>query len=276
MGNGYQRKEERRKDPRTNEALFAEALHTVFVRHSDDDGGSDWYWDAVMVLHARGDGETVSRAREWLTCDEPAKRIVAADVLAQVAYGDELQAEPAALLLGRALETETDDEVIDSLIYALGHTPHLPSCERLLQFQNHPSEDLRRALVYALPQYWENGAAIAALIHLSSDADDEVRDWATFGLGSQIDVNSVKIRQALIARLNDPDGETRYEAIVGLARRGDPAVIPAFLQEIELVPDGTWQTRYLLKDAAEEIVRVAGETSAPVWNEVVARIARHA
>ncbi|MBA4150883.1 MAG: HEAT repeat domain-containing protein [Verrucomicrobia bacterium] len=273
MGGGDNYKEERRKDPRRNGELFATALHTVTVRHSDDDESAERYWDAVRVLRCRADQEVMNTAEEWLTGDEPAKRIVAADVLSQVSYGDEGQGEAAAHLLGKALETETDVEVIASLIYALGHTPHPPSCECLLQFQNHPSEDLRHALAYALPQYEENSAAIAALILLSGDADDEVRDWATFGLGSQIELDTVEIRDALGARLKDIDKETRYEAMVGLARRGDPAVIPAFLQAIESMAEGTWQDCYLLKEAAEEIVRVAGETNSPLWNEVAAKIA---
>ncbi len=54
---------------------------------------------------------------------------------------------------------------------------------------------------------------------LTSDEDADVRDWATFGLGTQINVDGTEVRQCLLARLDDPDEDTRSEAIAGLARR---------------------------------------------------------
>ena len=65
-------------------------------------------------------------------------------------------------------------------------------------------------------------AAIEALIALSADPDEHVRDWATFGLGTQVDVDDGDVRAALVDRLSDPFLDAREEAAVGLARRGDP------------------------------------------------------
>lgn len=56
-------------------------------------------------------------------------------------------------------------------------------------------------------------------MELTSDEDAEVRDWATFGLGRQVKVDGAEVRQCLSGRLDDPDEETRAEAIAGLARR---------------------------------------------------------
>jgi HEAT repeat protein len=51
-------------------------------------------------------------------------------------------------------------------------------------------------------------------------------------LGTIIEVDTPEIRAALVARLDDPDDESRSEALVGLARRGDRRVVPALLKEL--------------------------------------------
>ena len=57
-----------------------------------------------------------------------------------------------------------------------------------------------------------------------------MRDRAVFGLGSQLDRDSPELRDALFARLADPD--PRGEALVGLARRGDPRGVEALRRAI--------------------------------------------
>ena len=53
------------------------------------------------------------------------------------------------------------------------------------------------------------------------DDDPDVRDWATFGLGTQVATDSAEVRDALADRLADADEDVRREALVGLARRRD-------------------------------------------------------
>ena len=53
------------------------------------------------------------------------------------------------------------------------------------------------------------------------DKSSYIRDWATFGIGSQIKKDTIEIRNALWERINDKHQDTKLEAIVGLAKRKD-------------------------------------------------------
>jgi HEAT repeat protein len=63
------------------------------------------------------------------------------------------------------------------------------------------------------------------LIRLSSDDADEVREWATFGLGTILSLDTPEVRSALFARLDDTSAIVRDEALVGLARRRHHGVV---------------------------------------------------
>jgi HEAT repeat protein len=70
-------------------------------------------------------------------------------------------------------------------------------------------------------------------MQLMRDSDSDVRDWATFGLGTQSEADSEAIRGALFERLPDTDQDTRAEAAVGLAKRKDLRVLPVVLEELD-------------------------------------------
>ncbi|MEU6285486.1 HEAT repeat domain-containing protein [Streptomyces sp. NPDC047028] len=71
-----------------------------------------------------------------------------------------------------------------------------------------------------------DGPAVGALIELTRDAETDVRDRAVFALGALAAVDGPGVRQALWARVDDPDEETREEAVRGLAVRRDPRSVP--------------------------------------------------
>ena len=64
---------------------------------------------------------------------------------------------------------------------------------------------------------------------LTTDTDDDVRDWALFGLGNLGDADSTEIRDAICDRLNDSNSNVREETMVGLAKRKDKRVLPALI-----------------------------------------------
>jgi HEAT repeat protein len=65
------------------------------------------------------------------------------------------------------------------------------------------------------------------------DVDDEVREWATFELGTQCDVDTPEIRAALRKRLSDGYEEARNEAIWGVARRNDEQGLGLLLARLD-------------------------------------------
>jgi hypothetical protein len=77
---------------------------------------------------------------------------------------------------------------------------------------------------------WEN------LLLLMDDADEDVRDWATFGLGTLGESDSPDIREALFHRLSDEDDNVRQEATAGLGTRRDQRVLPYLIQTLERPP----------------------------------------
>jgi hypothetical protein len=98
----------------------------------------------------------------------------------------------------------------------------------------------------------EDDPAVSALIRLTGDAEPDVRDQATFALGTLAPVDGPDVRDALWARLDDTDPDTREEAVRGLALRRDPRAVPLLG---ELLAAGsahphTLQAAAVLADAA--------------------------
>jgi len=71
------------------------------------------------------------------------------------------------------------------------------------------------------------------LLALTQDADEDVRDWATFGFGVLGNSDSPEVRDALVKRLSDSDEDVREEAMVGLGKRKDQRVLAALLSTLE-------------------------------------------
>ena len=111
-------------------------------------------------------------------------------------------------------------EVVAAALLALGEFDVDDDLSRLAPFAKDQRAAIRRALAKALAGS-EDDLGIDLLIGLSEDTDAEVRDWATFGLGSLCERDDAALRAALRARLDDAEPSVRGEALLGLARRGD-------------------------------------------------------
>lgn len=127
--------------------------------------------------------------------------------------------------------SEVEPSVLSSIGTALGHLHDARAVKAMEPFATHASEDVRLGVVLALSVH---EAGVDTLIQLSADPDQDVRNWATFALGSQLEeVDTPPLRDALVARLEEANAEVRGEARLGLALRKDPRVIEPLRRELE-------------------------------------------
>ena len=195
------------------------------IRERDDESR----WAAVAVLQRRPGRAVFEQAIAWCASVEPRLRALGANILAQLGAPDcPFAAESTPTL--SALLSDHDEDVVVEALHALGHL-RTGSTSVLTVFARHPSARLRRAVTHALGWRAEP-EAIDALQRLTTDDDAEIRDWATFGLGTLSEQDSTEIRDTLVARLTDEDTDVRCEALVGLARRHDLRAINAIAAEL--------------------------------------------
>ena len=234
--------EEARRDPRTTAELIQEAMKYEAEEPHEDEYSVNM---ARLVLHYRATREVFDEAARLCRTDSSEEKIIGADILGQLGIPERAFPKESLGVLLPMLEQEIDVDVLQAVAIALGHLRDPEAIPHLIKLKNHPDDRVRYGVVQGVLTY-EDGSAIEALIELSQDVDDEVRNWATFGLGSQIEVDTPAIREALYARIGDSHDETRGEALVGLAERRDERVLQPLIAELE--GEMTW---LLALDAAK-------------------------
>ena len=209
---------------------------------------TDECWAVVSELHRRGGSIVYAAATEWCAAEQPWLRCLGADVLGQLGFSEGRPfAEPSTQTLTHLL-SDPEPTVVDSALVALGHleTGDLPA---ICALAAHASPMVRHGVAFCLGGR-NHDAAFDTLVRLTADEDADVRNWATFGLGTLSDADTAAIRSALMERLSDEDTDVRGEAMRGLARRGDVRAADAILAELQR-PGGS----ELAIEAASEMPR---------------------
>ncbi|WP_222106042.1 HEAT repeat domain-containing protein [Catellatospora sichuanensis] len=192
------------------------------------DGGAV---DALLVAIVRPDpASAVDQARAHLAAADDAVRGVAWQLLANAAQLGEkdVQHDVAGLAIAAYAGEECAD-VLDGIAWALGCAREARGLPALIVLAGCADAGVRTRVSVSLPSVMDDPpeeAGVAALIRLTTDPDQEVRNWATFALGRLTAADSAAVRAALWARIDDPYGEARDEAVAGLAHRGDRGVLP--------------------------------------------------
>ncbi|MEO6588277.1 MAG: HEAT repeat domain-containing protein [Pyrinomonadaceae bacterium] len=218
-----------------NENLSTDQLIKFALNEKDE----DLSWDYIRILHKKGNQEVFEAAKDLCESNESEKVTLGADILGQLGFDFESNnfpfREQSLPILLKISETEKDIGALQSIVFALGRMNDEKATQRIFELKDHKHEDIRFAVVHGLLTIDEIDA-IKAMIKLSADSDEAVRNWAAFGLGSQIEIDTEEIRNALFARVgekgNEVCDEIRGEALVGLAVRKDERVIEPLLKEL--------------------------------------------
>ncbi len=222
-------------------------IDTLFAQTLRGDYDDEEPWEAVCQLRSHGCREIFDRAASWCSSDSPLKRARAAAILCQLRReqapgepwkpGEFLYRDESYLLVSEMLAHESEPQVIDSAVHALGHIDNVAAVQQIVRFQDHPDENVRFAVACALGCFPNEAQSIQGLLALTRDQDSDVRDWAVFGLGVMGDADSPAIREALLGCLDDSNPDVREEAACGLGKRRDLRVLPKLL-EMLLDDDG--------------------------------------
>jgi HEAT repeats len=221
------------EDTRTTAELFQAAL----LAPEDDDDRRKERWNFVSLLQSRGDREVLDRSLLLTKSSIPEERSLGIDILGQLGSPERIfQNECVTTLIG-LLESEFDPLILRDICIALGHQQDPRAIEPLLKFCLHPDWEVRYGVVSGLSRHTDE-RAISGLIALSADVHPRIRDWATFGLGSLIEIDTPAIRAALYQRFITEDSEDDEtieiygEALTGLAMRQDDRILPRLIQEL--------------------------------------------
>ncbi|WP_310488060.1 HEAT repeat domain-containing protein [Chamaesiphon sp. VAR_69_metabat_338] len=215
----------------------AELIQLALSAPEEDDDYSNERWHFVGLLQRRGDREVLDRALGLTESISIEERSLGIDILGQLGIPERTFPDECVMKLIELLNREFDPLILRDICIALGHLNDPRSIEPQLKFCFHPDWEVRYGVVSGLSGK-EDERAISGLIKLSADVCPHIRDWATFGLGTLIEVDTPAIRDALYQRFlleDSQDEETAEiydEALAGLANRQDDRILPRLIAQL--------------------------------------------
>lgn len=218
--------------------LIALALRDHDIDHSP----------ALYVLQLRHSREVFEQAQVLCRSNSNIERSVGVSIIMRNP-GAAFRREAVELVRDMA-QQETDNTVLEILAYALCHLNVEGRTPYLTKIAANPNAETRQAAAFSLGGL-DDDMAIECLISLSRDENEEVRNWATFGLGlGEIEKLQARddIRDALFERTSDSHAETRHEALVALALYKDLRVVKPISEALQ--SNDVWE---LTVEAAAEI-----------------------
>jgi hypothetical protein len=177
-------------------------------------------------------------------------------------------------ILLRLLETDPEAEVRGAAAAALGFHADLKTIPNLRRAAADPSEEVRYHVAFSVGSFygcdWTEADALykaeaqEILLRLMDDPDEDVRDWATFGI-HQGEHDTPEARASLWKALDDPNADVRGEAAEGLALFGDQSFIPRLDSLLREDADPSPLYFVAAKEFADPVLSSAVEIGAERW-----------
>jgi HEAT repeat protein len=202
-------------------------------------------WDSRMGVASQAVSDTdLMHLKEvvssLLDSGDPLSRRAGGDLLVAMAGAKADRRAWARRVLDERLGTETDPVLLERLLEAgsaFRDGRFLPDIVRAAT-HDHPIVRRRAAAAFGRQADENLGPdADAALIGLSTDEDEEVRNWALFSLGHQRDGRPLETPEAMAAyaaALRDDNDEIRCGALEALGRLGDINALSDALWECDV------------------------------------------
>lgn len=193
------------------------------------------YFDKIFELRTFVDDEMINQCFDLILSDEKKSQIIGIDILSQLgSKRQKFKGKLLELIFDILVKTDNEKLIYSCLIAIYHNHKGLPNrqIKILSNFKRSKSKDIRYGVVFSLSTI-ENKIAIDTLIFLTKDRSPQVRDWATFGIGTHIKTDNPEIREALYKRCFDKDYQTKQEAIKGLDNRNDERVYQIISQDLK-------------------------------------------
>lgn len=192
------------------------------------------YWEYIREIRQRPHLEVFKISTELITSNIENSKIIGIDILAQLGKEPRPLLKETLEIYLNLLKSETAEKTLFSILTAIGHNNKKLTNEELkliCNFKNNKSKMVREGLIFAILNI-NKELAINTLIELSNDKFSNIRNWATFGIGTQISKSNKNIINALWKRTSDKHLTTRHEALLGLAKRKDTRIKEKLKKEL--------------------------------------------
>jgi len=188
------------------DSLTTMELFALARAESVDDGGDpDRYWALVCALRDREPLEVWALLLPLATHEDLRLQLVVPDVLRGLGHEAQPLASQTLALFAQMLAAGPPADLVACIANACVDFHDGAVVTMLAAYAKHENAAVREGVLHALRRS-SHPDAIAALLSLSRDPVDELREWATFALGSQLPlVDGPDVREALAARPSRAD-----------------------------------------------------------------------